>query len=160
MNCITMDSVTTRFKEYNLKEIGDEYKAVCGPDAKNVILPPKIGGSKVHLLIGIKNAKLSPVLERILDSGVAVYNSPFTNTFGSNKIFAGPHKCFTSGNNGLKSHAVYHFSKQISEARRQMDEDSEELSEPLENQEHTILSGELGISLHPRLLLTEDFIDL
>ena len=66
MNCIAMDSVTTRFKEYNLKEIGDEYRATCGPDARDVILPPKIGGSKVHLLIGIKNAKLTPVLERIL----------------------------------------------------------------------------------------------
>ena len=161
MNCIAMDSVTTRFKEYNLKEIGDEYREACGSDARDVILPPKIGGSKVHLLIGIKNAKLTPVLERILDSGVAVYNSPFTDIFGSNKIFAGPHKCFTSGNNGLKSHAVYHFSKQISEARRIMDEDSEDLLEPSENREHTILlDGNLGLSVHPRPLLEEDFIDL
>ena len=63
-----MDSVTTRFKEYNLKKIGDEYRALCDLDAKVVILPPKIVGSKVHLLIGINNTKLSPVLERILDS--------------------------------------------------------------------------------------------
>ena len=118
MNCIAMDSVTTRFREYDLKEIADEYKAACGPESADVILPPKIGGSKVHLLIGIKNAKLTPVLERILDSGVAVYNSPFTDIFGSTKIFAGPHRCFTSGNKGTKSHAVYHLSKQISEARR------------------------------------------
>ena len=75
----------------------------------------------------------------ILDFGVAVYISSFTDIFGSNRIFAGPHKCFTSGNNGLKSHAVYHFSKQISVARKQMDEDSEDILEPLENREHTIL---------------------
>ena len=38
---------------------------------------------------------------------------------------------------------------------------SEELPEPIEYREHTILlSGELGISLHPRPLLEQDFVDL
>ena len=41
-----MDSITTRFKEYDLKEISDEYRAACGPESKDVILPPKVGGSK------------------------------------------------------------------------------------------------------------------
>ena len=68
LNCIAMESVTTTFKVYNLKESGDEYRVACGPDAKDVILPPKIGGSKAYLLIGIKKSKLTPVLERILDS--------------------------------------------------------------------------------------------
>ena len=42
-----------------------------------------------------------------------------------------------------------------------MDEDSQDLPEPSENREHTILlSGDLGMSAHPRPLLEEDFIDL
>ena len=48
MNCIAMDSITTRFKEYNLKEIWNEFRTACSLKAKDVILPPKIGGSKVH----------------------------------------------------------------------------------------------------------------
>ena len=121
------------------------------------ILPPKVGGSKVHLLIGIKNAKLTPILERVLDSGVAVFSSPFTDIFGSNKIFAGPHKCFTSGNKGLKSHAVYHFGKQILETRRLIDENFEDELGVEENREHTIiLSEELKLSIHPRPITDED----
>ena len=40
---------------------------------QEVILPTKIGGSKVHLLIGLKNRNLNPILEKVLESGVAVY---------------------------------------------------------------------------------------
>ena len=71
MNCIAMESVTTRFKEYDLKEIAEEYRAACGPGSEDILLPPRIGGSKVHLLTRIKNVKLTPVLEKILDSGLS-----------------------------------------------------------------------------------------
>ena len=75
MNCIGMDAVTTRFQEYNLEKINQEFRAEYGPGSEHLILPKKIGGTKVHLLIGIKNVLLTPVLERVLDSdsGIEVY---------------------------------------------------------------------------------------
>ena len=71
MNCIGMDAVTTKFNEYDLTEIGKEYRKSLGSGQQDVILPTKIGGSKVHLLIGIKNANLNPVLEKVLESSLA-----------------------------------------------------------------------------------------
>ena len=68
-----------------------------------MIVPPKVGGSRVHLLLGIKNTSLDPVLIKILPSGVAVYLSPFKDIYGSRLIFAGPHKSFTKTDNGLKT---------------------------------------------------------
>ena len=75
MNCIGMDAVTTRFQEYNLEKINQEFRAEYGPGSEHLILPKKIGGTKVHLLIGTKNVLLTPVLERVLDSdsGIEVY---------------------------------------------------------------------------------------
>ena len=84
MNCLGMDAVTARFNEYDLTEICQEYRKTLRKSERDVILPKKIGGSKVHLLIGIKNANLTPVLDRILESGVAVYTSPFKDIYGSN----------------------------------------------------------------------------
>ena len=86
-----MDAVTTRFNEYDLYEICQEYRRTLRKRERDVILPEKIGGSKVHLLIGIKNANLTPILDRILESGVAVYTSPFKDIYGFNKNF-----CWTS----------------------------------------------------------------
>ena len=61
-------------------------------------LPKYVGGSDAHLLIGIKNTNLDPVWIKTLPSGVAVYRSVFRDIWGSNLIFAGPHKTFTSVN--------------------------------------------------------------
>ena len=63
-----------------------------------MILPKTVGGWELHLLLGIKNTLLDPVLLRILPSGVGVYLSPFTDIYGSRIILAGPHKVFTEGN--------------------------------------------------------------
>ena len=113
MNCIGMESVTTKFREYDLSELCKEYLESLDPHLRNIVLPSKIGGSRVHLLIGIKNAFLNPVLEKVLDSGVAVFTSPFRDIYGSNKIFAGPHKTFSRANQGAKTHAVYALQKQM-----------------------------------------------
>ena len=78
---------------------------------KHEVLPPYVAGFEVHLLLGIKNTHLNPVLIGILPSGVGVYQSPFVDIFGSRIIFAGPHSSFTSQNGGLKddiSHAIFH----------------------------------------------------
>ena len=129
MNCISMESVTTKFREYDLQEINEEYRIAYGAGADKLVLPERIGGSKVHLLIGIKNVHLTPILERVLDSGVAVYVSPFTDIYGSNRIYAGPHSMFTKGNQGFKTHAVYTFRKEIFDLHQITREEEEEIIE-------------------------------
>ena len=57
-------------------------------------LPKYVGGSEVHLLLGIKNTNLDPVWIKTLPSGVAVYQSVFKDIWGSDLIFAGQHKTF------------------------------------------------------------------
>jgi len=102
--CVGMDDVTGGFGTYDLTEICQEYLDQAEDEEKVHALPEKVGGSKVHLLLGIKNTKLDPVLikvlPKVLPSGVAVYLSPFKDIYGSRLIFAGPHKSFTKGNDG------------------------------------------------------------
>ena len=58
-------------------------------------MPKHVGGSRVHLLLGIKNTNLDPVMIKRLPSGIVVYRSPFIDIYGSRIIFAGPHKSFS-----------------------------------------------------------------
>ena len=113
---IGMSSVTTEFTKYDLTEICKEYKNDAIGEESKTVHPETMGGSKVHLLLGIKNTKLHPKLVKILPSGVGVFLSPFKDKWGSRMIFAGPHKTFTTGNNGLKteiSHAVFSTHHEI-----------------------------------------------
>ena len=156
MNCIGMNSVTTKFREYDLSTIAKEYRRECGPDSQDVILPEKIGGSKVHLLIGIKNMHLTPVLERILDSGVAVFISPFKDIYGSNRIFAGPHYSFTNGNDSAKSHAVYMFRKEIESIQEILDEEEDDEIEVRNSS--ILLDTKTGATCYPHLLNEDDIV--
>ena len=109
--CIGMNDVTAGFGSYDLSEISEEYREQQAEAVENdAVLPERVGGSRVHLLLGIKNTNLDPVLVKILPSGVAVYRSPFKDIYGSRMIFAGPHKSFTKDDNGVKiemSNAVF-----------------------------------------------------
>ena len=92
-----------------------EYRDQAGLEERNIILPERVGGSKVQLLLGIKNTKLDPVLVKILPSGVAVYRSPFKDVYGSRMIFAGPHKSLTKDDKGMRvemSNAVFFLRNQ------------------------------------------------
>ena len=74
------------------------------------VLPKTVGGTKVHLLLGIKNSRLQTTLLKVLPSGIGVYLSPFKDVWGSRIMFAGPHKVFTKINkqmSGDSNHAVY-----------------------------------------------------
>ena len=157
MNCIGMDAVTTKFNEYDLREIGKEYRKSLAPGQQDVILPTKIGGSKVHLLIGIKNANLIPVLEKVLESWVAVFTSPFKDIFGSNKIFTGPHRLFTKANQGARTHAVYALRKEAI-CVDHLEEGETELCE----ERHFSISTDhqLGLTAHPHPLNEIDVADL
>ena len=84
--------------EYNLSEIALEFKETASPMEKDYILPETLCGSRVHLLLGIKNTRIQPVLVRILPSRVGVYMSPFKDVWGSRIIFAGPNKVFNQAN--------------------------------------------------------------
>ena len=76
------------------------------------MLPETVGGTKVHLLLGITNTRIQPTLLRVLTSGVEVYLSPFKDVWGSRIILAGPNKVFTQANREQlrdSNHAVYAF---------------------------------------------------
>ena len=95
-----------------------EYREQAKEEEKDDVLPQKVGGSKVHLLLGIKNTNLDPVLVKELPSGIAVYMSPFKDIFGSRLIFAEPHKSFTKAVNGKRSemsNAVFLIRERIFE---------------------------------------------
>ena len=100
--CVGMNDVTAGFDSYDLPEIAEEYKNQAEGAEKDIVLPERVGGSRVHLLLGIKNTNLDPVLVKVLPSGIAVYLSPFKDIYGSRMIFAGPHKSFKKCDNGLK----------------------------------------------------------
>ena len=112
INCIGMDELTTEFRRYSLEEISQEYRNSC-KEGKPEPVPKYTGGGKVGLLLGLKNPRLHPVLIKTLDSGVAVYKSPFKDVFGSCIIFAGPHKAFTKGNKNITNEvslAIHHMA--------------------------------------------------
>ena len=76
--CMSMDDVTAGFESYDLSEISEEFKMTADETEKDEVLPKHVpGGSRAHLLLGIKNTNLDPVLIRRLPSGIAVYWSPF-----------------------------------------------------------------------------------
>ena len=53
--CLGMDSVTLKFNKYDLSEICAKFKSLFDPNQSVPPLPKYVGGSKVHLLLEIKN---------------------------------------------------------------------------------------------------------
>ena len=107
-----MENVTAGFGEYNLKEIAQEFKETASLTELEYVLPETVGGTKVNLLLGIKNTRIQQTLLRVLPSGVGVYLSPSKDVWGYRIIFAGPNKVFTQANNEKlrdSNNAVYAF---------------------------------------------------
>ena len=90
-----MENVTAGFGEYTLKEIAQEFKETASPAELECVLPETVGETKVHLLLGIKNTRIQPILLRVLPSGVGVYLSHFKDVWTSRIIFPGPNNVFT-----------------------------------------------------------------
>ena len=63
--CVGMDDVTAGFGSYDLSQIAEEYRSQAEGSEKDVVLPKRVGGSRVHLLLGIKNTNLDPVLVKV-----------------------------------------------------------------------------------------------
>ena len=103
-----ISSVTGTIPNYDLKEVNEE--VVNHTDiGEEAILPSYVGGGKIKLLIGLKNAQIEPVCLFTLPSGLGVYRSPFTDIFGSNICFGGPHSSFSQINKQLSS-KINHFN--------------------------------------------------
>ena len=110
---------------HNLKEIAQEFRDSSSPTEMEYILPETVGGTKVHLLLGIKNTRIQPTLLWVLPSGVGVYLSSFKDVWGSRIIFASPNKVFTQANKEQLrdwNHAVYSF-----DTREQMIENNDNM---------------------------------
>ena len=98
ITAVGMDNVTSGFGEYDLEKVIQEYKETASDSESEFTLPQSVGGTKVHLLLGIKNTRIQPTLLKVLPYGVGVYLSPFKDIWGSRIIFAGPNKVFTKAN--------------------------------------------------------------
>ena len=94
ITAIGMDKVTSGFREYDLEEVIKEYTEFSQGEELEQALPKTVGGTKVHLLLGIKNTRLQPTLLKVLPSGVGVYQSPFKDVWGSRIMFADLTKFF------------------------------------------------------------------
>ena len=142
ISCIGMDSVTSKFNKYNLTNICSEFVSLSDPNQSVPPLPKYVGGSEVHLLLGMKNTHLDPVWNK---TGVAVYQSVFKDIWGSNLIFAGPHKTFTKGNKMSNiNHVIFGMHSVISEPEDEHDSWTEE-------GEYAIITN-TELSLPPTLL--------
>ena len=76
------------------------------------VLSETVGGTKVHLLLGIKTTRIQTTLLRVLSSGVGVYLNPFKDVWGSKIMCAGPNKVFTQAKKEQlreTNHTVYAF---------------------------------------------------
>ena len=147
--CVGMDDVTAGFGSYDLSEISEEFKMTADETEKDEILPKQVGGSKVHLLLGIKNTNLDPVLIRRLPSGIAVYRSPFKDIYGSRIIFAGPHKSFSDVNQPM-SNAVFFMRQKI----------NDEFQHGIEERCFSIITNKvLNTTIHPHPISEYDVVD-
>lgn len=88
-----IDNVTTEFSRYPLSEVNSELRSIPGMEDRP--LPEYIGGSRVQLLLGITDPELDPVRIFNLPSGLGVYQSVFTDIFGSSICYGGPHRVFS-----------------------------------------------------------------
>ena len=107
---VGMKNVTADLGNYELEEIGQEFMSTASATEKEYILSKTVVGTKVYLLLGVKNTHVQPLLIRVLSSGVGVYLSPFKDLGGSRINFAGPSKVFTGANKDQQresNHAVY-----------------------------------------------------
>ena len=59
ITAVGMNEITNEFHKYDLKEINREYLKYTNEDERKKILPKTVGGSKVHLLLDIKNTRIN-----------------------------------------------------------------------------------------------------
>ena len=55
ITAVGMKNVTAGLGKYELEEIGQEFISTASSTEKKYILPKTVGGTKIHLLLGVKN---------------------------------------------------------------------------------------------------------
>ena len=99
MSGTCMEDITAVFPHYTLDE---PFKDICksyqsnGQDSKMLPIPSSVVGGEVHLMIGMRYLRYHPKLIHQLNSGLAIYESPFKNVNGGRGVIGGPHPIFTS----------------------------------------------------------------
>ena len=171
LTCHGMNSMAGPFPRLNLQEVNDEVRDHVTVGTSEV-LPEYVGGSMVHLLLGIRDASAQPIWLGTLPSGISVYRSPFTDIFGSNICYGGSHESFrTSKCDQSTNHAVLLINT-LQEARDSMTcaketvelqfQDLPSLSKS-EITTHVHYSVEIGDEIHteifPTPLTQKDFED-
>lgn len=110
-----MPKITSDVPEVNLVPIWPEVtKNLSTPQ----VLPPKVGGAEVGLLLGIRSTKVGPTLLLTLPSGLGVYQSGFWDIYQSRICFGGPHEVFTKAYSlkGMTFTAINTFLTQLARA--------------------------------------------
>ena len=156
INCIGIDSITTKFKKYDLSHIRSEYLNHNNLPNPTEALPEYSGGTDVDLLLGMKNINVQPTLLQVLPSGIGVYRSVFKDIWGSQIIFAGPHTSFTSTNLGSKEES----SLAIFTVREE-DLGFNELSKiDVQGFHSTVIDPIYDISIYPTPMTPDDILDM
>ena len=115
VKCQGITNVTEEMPRYDLSEINKSVKS-SGKLSSNDVLPKFIGGSRVKLLLGIKDAVLDPVSLFVLPCGLGVYQSQLLDKFNSRICYGGPHTLFTEVNNktgGNFNHINIFFTEMV-----------------------------------------------
>jgi len=99
IECQAVTQITGQFPLVKMDSVANEARASLPPDTA---LPAEIGGEEVKLLVGIQQSELTPRLITTLPSGISVFESKFTDIFGSNICFGGPHRIFTEAYRAVK----------------------------------------------------------
>ena len=99
--------VTDKFPNFCLDKINEEVRA-SRMYAEPMSLPQYVGGSQVHLLVGIKNTAAKPRLVAHMGNGLSIYESPFPDIFDNRICYGGYHALF-SAQTGVTNYASLYF---------------------------------------------------
>ena len=108
-----INEITTKFPKYDLSSIGKEVSS-SGKLPKDMVLPRKVGGKPVDILMGIRSPELVPQLLFVLPSGIGIFKAPFTDINNTNICFGGTHYSITAANQRFGSASVNHLSFMLS----------------------------------------------
>jgi hypothetical protein len=175
-----MSSVAGPFPKHDLSKVNEELRNhdMYGHYVANDILPDYVGGSKVHLLLGI-TLTAQPTHLFTLESGISVFRSPFKDIFGSDICYGGSHESFKGSKLSPETnHAVLFLNTMesvmmsVSHATSDtmkvhndtltsvMDYDSDDgMVKPSNTQYSIMIDSEAHISVFPSALTEKDFKD-
>ena len=111
--------VTNSFPKFDLTAINTELQSCTDPAIRQIVdtLPRQIGGTRAHLLVGIKSLALQPRLIHVLPSGLGIFRSPFKDKYGSDICYGGTHSTFSQGDgiHNIQSSITAYFTKMDNE---------------------------------------------